>query len=98
MPDRTHLLIAGGGPAALEAALAVRRLAGERFQITLLSNRDEFVYRPVSVAEPFGLLTPERFSLPRIAADLGLDLRLAELARVDADARQVICADGETVP
>ena len=46
--------IAGGGPAALEGALAVQRLAGERVPITLLSDRDEFVYRPVAVAEPFG--------------------------------------------
>ena len=52
---RMHLLIAGGGPAALEGALAVQRLAGERVTITLLSDRDEFVYRPVAVAEPFGL-------------------------------------------
>ena len=49
------LLIAGGGPAALEGALAVQRLAGERVHITLLSDRDEFVYRPVAVAEPFGI-------------------------------------------
>jgi len=97
MPDRTHLLIAGGGPAALEAALAIRRLAGDRFRITLLSSREEFVYRPVAVAEPFGLLSPERFSLPRIAADLGLHLRLAVLAGVDADAHTVVCADGETL-
>ena len=97
MPDRTHLLIVGGGPAALEAALAVRRLAGERLRITLLSSRDEFVYRPVAVAEPFGLLSPERFSLPRMAADLGIDLQLAVLAGVDADAHEVVCANGETL-
>ena len=36
-----ELLIAGGGPAALEGALAVQRLAGERVSITLLSDRDE---------------------------------------------------------
>src|SRR5215218_6630985 len=98
MPDRTHLLIAGGGPAALEAALAVRRLAGERFRITLLSDRDEFVYRPVAVGEPFGFLSPERFSLHRVAADLGIDLRLAVVASVDAAAHRVVCADGETLP
>ena len=97
MPDRTHLLIAGGGPAALEAALAIRRLAGERFRITLLSSRDEFVYRPVAVAEPFGFLTPERFSLPRMAAALGVDLRLAVLAEVDPESHHVVCADGETL-
>jgi len=97
MADRTHLLIAGGGPAALEAALAIRRLAGERFRITLLSDRDEFVYRPVAVAEPFGFLSPERFSLPRIATDLGLDLRLAVLAAVDTETHHVVCADGEAL-
>src|SRR3954447_17477334 len=96
MPDRTHLLIVGGGPAALEAALSVRRLAGDRFRITLLSDRDEFVYRPVAVAEPFGLLAPERFSLPRIADDLGLDLRLAVLAEVRTGTHEIVCADGET--
>ena len=55
------------------------------------------MYRPVAVAEPFGFLSPERFSLPRIAADLGLDLRLAVLAEVDAETHQVVCADGETL-
>src|SRR4051794_2767062 len=97
MPDRTHLLIVGGGPAALEAALAVRRLAGDRFRITLLSNRDEFVYRAVAVAEPFGFLSPERFSLQRIAVDLALELRLAVLTEVEPEAHRVVCADGETL-
>jgi sulfide:quinone oxidoreductase len=97
MPDRTHLLIVGGGPAALEAALAIERLAGERFRTTLLNDRDEFVYRPVAVAEPFGLLSPERFSLARVASDLGIELRLGVLGRVDADAQEVVCADGETL-
>src|SRR5436190_152393 len=38
-----HMLVAGGGPAALEGALAVQRLAGERVRITLLADRDTFV-------------------------------------------------------
>jgi sulfide:quinone oxidoreductase len=95
MSDRSQLLIAGGGPGALEAALAVQRLAGERFHITLLSERDEFVYRPVAVAEPFGLASPERFSLPDLAADCGLDFRLGVLREVDARCHRVLCADGE---
>jgi sulfide:quinone oxidoreductase len=98
MPDLTHLLIAGGGPAALEAVLAVQRLAGERFQITLLNDRDEFVYRPVAVAEPFGLASPERFSLRRIAADRGIELVQAVLRSVDPGGHRVLCADGDVVP
>jgi sulfide:quinone oxidoreductase len=97
MPDRSELLIVGGGPAALEAALAVQRLAGERIHITLLSDRDEFVYRPVAVAEPFGLATPERFSLHGIAADRGIDFVSDALSEVDPDGHRVHCADGRCV-
>src|SRR5262245_55160929 len=97
MPDDTHLLIAGGGPAALEAALAVQRLAGDRFRITLLSDRDEFMYRAVAVAEPFGLASPERFSLPRFAAERGFGLRQAVARAVDPARHRLLCADGEAV-
>jgi sulfide:quinone oxidoreductase len=94
MPDRSELLIVGGGPAALEAALAVQRLAGERIHVTLLSDRDAFVYRPVAVAEPFGLATPERFSLLGIAAERGIDFVSGALAEVDASGHRVLCGDG----
>src|SRR3954468_11637059 len=93
-----HLLIAGGGPAALEGALAVQRLAGERVQIRLLSDRDEFVYRPVAVAEPFGLDSPQRFSLARLAAERGFELRRGKLLSVDAGAHRVRTADAAQLP
>src|SRR4051795_11551233 len=91
------LLIAGSGPAALEGALAVQRLAGERFRITLLSDRDELVYRPVAVAEPFGLGSPQRFSLARLAAERGFELRLGALASVEPEAHRVRTADGDEI-
>jgi sulfide:quinone oxidoreductase len=85
-----HLLVAGGGPAALEGALAVQRLAGERVRITLLSDQDTFVYRPLAVAEPFGLASPERFSLARLAADRGFALRRGSVRGVDADGHRAL--------
>lgn len=84
------LLIAGGGPAALEAALAVQRLAGEQVPITLLVDRDDFVYRPVAVAEPFGFAAPQHFSLPRLAADRGFTLVKGSVAGVDPDHHRVL--------
>jgi sulfide:quinone oxidoreductase len=48
------VVIAGGGIAALEAALALDDLAGERVRIELLAPERELVYRPLLVAEPFG--------------------------------------------
>ena len=88
------LLIAGGGPAALEGALAVQRLAAERVNITLLSDRDEFVYRPVAVAEPFGIATPQRFSLTRFAADRGITLRRGRLRAVEPASHRVFTDSG----
>ena len=51
--DRLHVVIAGGGVAAVESLLALRELAGRRVQITLLSPERRFLYRPVTVAEAF---------------------------------------------
>ena len=47
--DNQHVLIAGGGMAALEAALALRDLAGERLTVTMLAPDRHFTYRPLSV-------------------------------------------------
>src|SRR3954466_9266327 len=94
MADRSQLLIVGGGPAALEGALAAQRLAGDRVQITLLSDRDDFIYRPVSVAEPFGLAPPARFSLAGIAADRGFQLVTGPLRVVVPEEHYVVHGDG----
>ena len=41
--------------AALEALIGLRELAGDRPRVTLLAPESQFVYRPMSVAEPFCL-------------------------------------------
>ena len=55
------VLIAGGGVAAVEAALALRELAGERVALTLLAPDPELVYRPMTVAEPFAYGPAHRY-------------------------------------
>jgi sulfide:quinone oxidoreductase len=69
-----QVLIAGGGVAALEAALALRELAGERIRITMLAPEPEFVYRPMSVLEPFSRGGARRYALDEIARDIDVDL------------------------
>lgn len=49
-----HVVIAGGGVAGLEALLALSVLAKGLVDVELVSPTDEFVYRPLLVAEPFG--------------------------------------------
>src|SRR5215211_375968 len=62
-----QVLIAGGGVAALEATLALRELAEDRVDVEVLAPEDDFVYRAMSVAEPFGQGEARRFPLARLA-------------------------------
>jgi sulfide:quinone oxidoreductase len=78
----------------LEALLALQALAGDRVDLTLVSQHDWFVDRPVTVAEPFGLASAARHSVPDIVAERGARFVGATVVAVDADAHRVSCADG----
>lgn len=92
------VVIAGGGVAALEAALALRDLAGERVDVTMLAPEPEFVYRPMTVREPFSYGSAQRYSLGDIAGDIGVTLRQQSFAWVDAAARIAHADSDEEVP
>ncbi len=72
--DPYKVLIVGGGVAGLEAALALRELAGARVAVTMLSPMADFVYRPLRVREPFGEPVARRYALDEIARDVGFEL------------------------
>lgn len=93
-----RLVIAGGGVAALEAALAVRDLAGDRVEVEIWAPRREFVYRPFAVGEPFGAASVLRYDLGALAETCGATFRLGGIVSVDGEARQVTVRDGERVP
>jgi sulfide:quinone oxidoreductase len=89
-----HLVIAGGGVAALEAALAVRDLAPGRVRTTLLAPQDELVYRPLTVQEPFAYASARRYGLAKIAHDLDAELVRDSLSRVEPDRHVVHTESG----
>ena len=80
--------------AGLEATLALRSLAGDRVKLTLLAASPEFVYRPMTVREPFGFTRAARYSVPDIAAALDVDLVQDSLVRVDPAAQTVATEAG----
>lgn len=92
-----HIVIAGGGVAALEALIALHDLAGARTRVTLLAPEADFVYRPMSVAEPFCLGHAEHHSLAAIAGDFGATVVRDSLAEVDPEARTVTTGAGDTL-
>jgi sulfide:quinone oxidoreductase len=80
-----RVVIAGGGVAALEAMLALRHLAEDRVSIELLAQEDRFWYRPLSVAEPFGLGTVHGLDLGELADESGALLTIGALEAVDVE-------------
>ena len=50
-----EIVIAGGGVAGLEALLALHRALEAGARLTLIAPDPDFTYRPLAVAEPFGL-------------------------------------------
>ncbi len=89
-----NVLIAGGGVAGLEAAFAVRELAGDRARVTLLAATDSYTERAWSVGEPFNSSHAARFSLSKLAQQAGAELVRDMVARVDTDHRTVHTAGG----
>jgi sulfide:quinone oxidoreductase len=89
------VLIAGGGVAGLEAALALRDHAGEAVGLTLLSPDADFVYRPMAVQEPFAYGAAARYPLSSIADDIGAELLADAFAWVEPAARVAHTVGGE---
>jgi sulfide:quinone oxidoreductase len=93
-----NTLLVGGGVAALEAALALRELGGDRIARTILAPNPEFVYRPMSVGEPFAYAAARRYPLDRIAGDADAELISDSLKWVDREARIVHTSGGTQIP
>ncbi len=99
MSSRTFsVLVAGGGVAALEAALTLSEVAEGRVEVELLAPEPVFWYRPVAVAEPFGLGTVRHFDLGALAQRAGAVMTLGALAAVDAERRIARTTGGTEIP
>jgi sulfide:quinone oxidoreductase len=89
-----RVIVAGGGVAALEALLALHELAGRHVRLAVLAPGTQFVNRPASVAEPFGLGGPGPVSLAEVARHCNAELHTGTLAAVETEDRVAVTADG----
>jgi sulfide:quinone oxidoreductase len=90
-----RVVVAGAGVAGLEAALALRALAGELVDVEVVAPEPVFVYRPASVAEPFAKGAVRRFPLDRLVAAAGARLRHDLLVSLDADRKFIWLNSGD---
>ncbi|HET7119915.1 MAG TPA: FAD-dependent oxidoreductase [Solirubrobacterales bacterium] len=91
-------MIAGGGVAALEASIALADLAGPKAEVEVCAGREDFVYRPFAVGEPYGASRVLRYNLPRLLARCGAEFRRENVAVVDVENRLATTHDGTEIP
>ncbi len=89
-----RVVIAGAGPAGVEAALTLERIAGNRVLTTIVAPEGRFVHFPPAVLSPFGAGDGRR---PVIDLVAGTQVRAGTVVSVDSAAREVRLSAGETL-
>ena len=95
-PART--LIIGGGVAAVEAALALADLGGERTRISVVAPDPDLVLKPMVVEEPFTGRPAESHELAPLLKTVGAEVVAGAMSRIDPGERLVGLADGRELP
>ncbi|MDX6702378.1 MAG: sulfide:quinone oxidoreductase [Baekduia sp.] len=89
-----RVLIAGGGVAGVECLLGLHDLAGDRVEMTLLTDSRDLHYRPLAVGEPFGAAQARHYPLAATTESTGARLVHGLLDHVDVENRHVTLRDG----
>jgi sulfide:quinone oxidoreductase len=96
--QRLRVLIVGGGVAGVECLLGLHELAGDRVDVTILSESRELVEGAVALGEPFGGARAQHVDLAELATESGAWFVHGVLAEVDVDAHTVTTLDGASLP
>jgi sulfide:quinone oxidoreductase len=89
--SQARVVIAGGGVAAAETALALRDLAADRVHVTIVAPQPAFRSSAMDVASIFSRGRPRRIALDELADAVVRDT----VSVVDAGARTIRCASGD---
>jgi len=95
---RPRVLIAGGGVAGLETLLALRALAGDRVDITILAPELKFVNRSMAVDQPFKPQRVRGIRLQHTAAELDARWHHGALGRVEHERHCAVTKEGDELP
>lgn len=95
---RPRVVIVGGGFGGLTAA---RSLKGVPVDVTLIDRRNHHLFQPLLYQVATASLSPADIAQPIreiLRKQKNAKVVLGEVARVEPDAKQVVLANGETVP
>jgi sulfide:quinone oxidoreductase len=91
---RPHVLVVGGGVAALELVLGLAEHVPGVADVELVSPERAFVYRPLAVADAFGAGTPYHLELGKLARRLGAHVHTGHVLSVDTGRRLAVTSAG----
>lgn len=101
MPNgsKTDITVLGGGFGGLEAAFYLRMKLEDRANITLVSDRDYFLFKPNTIYIPFGL-DPDRLKVGLERPTRRKNIAFVEdrVREVDPDAKMVSTEGGTRIP
>ena len=92
--EKFKVVIAGGGVAALEAALALHDLVSDRVAVTMVAPNAEYRFRPLLVREPFTPAVTASYSVAEIAQQAGAELLVDAFKWLDPGGRVLHTAHG----
>ena len=93
-PGRPRVLIAGAGVAGLETLLALRALAGDRVEVTIVAPELKFLNPSMSVDQPFKSKRARGIRLERLFAEFDARWVRADVDRIEHDHHRAITSDG----
>ncbi len=93
--EKQRVLIAGGGVAGIEAALALQDLAAGRVAVDIYDPLPEFVFKPFAIGEPYGASRSFRYRTRRLCERSGASFHAGSIASVDPRRKQAVTGDGE---
>lgn len=89
------VVVLGGGFGGLESAFYLRHKLGKKADITMVSDRDYFLYKPNTIYIPFGM-DPEKLKIPlvRPTKKKNIDFVQAKAMEIDPEQKQVKLSEG----
>jgi sulfide:quinone oxidoreductase len=90
-----RVIIVGGGVAGLEALLALRALAGDRFDLSVVAPELNFINQSMCVEQPFRPQRVRGIRLARVAAEFHARWCQDEVTSVVPEERCVVTKTGE---
>jgi len=98
MKAKARAVILGGGFAGLETAFMLRKRLGDSIDISIVSDRVEFLFKPNTIYIPFGgELDPLLIGLKRPLERKSIDFVNGKVMEVDPNKKQVHLQDGSNV-